>query len=490
MSDQLNNNLIRFIKKMLKSSKPQSWNTPPDSVFDNALIEIAAQNQGRKRKKTRRAIAVLIATGFLGAAFIFQLKVNQMNQKIENLEGMIAADDQENIESGALPTIEIGAAAVTSSGKGQIMTKTLDAGYKAGTDLIIGSKTKGQFSGLEIETSSVKMAHPAEVFQPIKNQIQLPDNGNAEGVINPHIENAPNETADLRQNYHFHMLDSRPALVRGYSPTLTVLPQSGAPGIPGSRKLAIGVSMGANFSTLVMKGGGGSSILTEYDKFYSGFSVDGMVEYKLSNRWSAVFTLSYHQLKSQSRSQLNTAYDSANETFDNSGSAMYSAMGNIETPLGDHGTVFQFYTASLTAQDGDIITYMTDIDQSLNVLSASLGGRYTPVQIRNTEMFVGFGADFSNELNSSNTMQTETYMGKQLIGGSVERPDELSKHAFNYFSLYGEVGGRFVVGKRTDLVTTLRYTRSLSSLRTAGTNEPRTFVSQISPSIGINYYLK
>ena len=508
MSDRLNNNLIRFIKRMLKSSDPQPWNTPPDSVFDNALIEIAARNQGLKRKKNRRALAVLITAGILGMAFLLQFEFHQLNRKIENLEGMITSENSDNIDSETLPATDISTVEIIPSSQSQLVRQTSDREHKTGAEhnavvehnTVVEHSTgvehhtdienKSQFENLEIEKSGAKTAHPDEIFRPIESQFNVLESSGPEGAINPHNSHALNETQELRETYRFQRLDTRSVLMADPDPSLTAMPSPAAPRILGSRKFAVGVSLGADFSTLVMKGDGGASILTEYDKYYCGFSVDGVAEYKLSNRWSAVFMVSYHKLKSQSRSRLNIAYDSSNETFDNSGNAMYSALGNIETPLGDHGTVFQFYTTSLTAQDGDMITYMTDIDQSLNVLSASLGGRYTPVQLRKIDLFVGFGADFSHELNSSNRMLTEMYMEDKFLGEFEEQPLELSKHAFNYFSLYGEVGARFIVGERTDFVAILRYTRSLSSLRTTGTNEPRTYVSQISPSIGINYYLQ
>ena len=488
MSIRRNNNLTRFIRKMLENSDAQQWNTPPDSVFENALVEVAAINLEQKRKRRRRAAVVLVAALLLLTTGLFLHEFYQMNQKIENLEVMIAADDTDAAASTITEETLIKSAVEETEAPSAITNDATDSGNNAPigrNESVVASESREENRGAAM--SDVHNAHLAEKETPAN---ELANNSiSNDGAIGPHDRTRSMVTIEPREDFYFprvSSIDEAPTLEESTAPQVPGLVE---PTLSKSRRLAIDLSMTSNFSTLVMKGEGGQAIITEYDKYYCGLGVSAGIEYKFSDRWSAVFRASYSQWNNHSRSQSSLAYNSANETVDQAGNPMYSTSGMIETPLGDHETLLNFYTSSVAPQDGDMITYMTDVDQSINVLSTSIGGRYTPLQIGRSALFVGMGADYTHELNSSNDMRTETYMQDKLLAALEERPQILSKHEVNYFSLYGEMGARIFLGGRTDLTTTLRYTRSLSSLRTAGTNEPKTFLSQISPTVGVNYYL-
>ena len=87
MSHNSKDNLFRFFRSRLKASnKEADWNTPPDSVFDNAMGELVKTKENKRR---RILVPLILAGGFILLSFIsFSIYdyINGLNTKVQNLE--------------------------------------------------------------------------------------------------------------------------------------------------------------------------------------------------------------------------------------------------------------------------------------------------------------------------------------------------------------------------------------------------------------------
>ena len=97
MSKNSKDSLFRFLESKLKGSKDNvgPWNTPPDSVFDNAMTEV---NKLKNNNGRRKLFPFFLLFGFgllLLVAIMAFYRINSLNTKVQTLEEYVISIQSE-----------------------------------------------------------------------------------------------------------------------------------------------------------------------------------------------------------------------------------------------------------------------------------------------------------------------------------------------------------------------------------------------------------
>ena len=470
MNEKGFNDLSGFLRRILAENVPRGWNTPPDSVFDGAMAQIdQAANANRKRNR-KRGILLVLLVGAIGLVSLVGFEFLQMHSQIASLESEVNAILQEDSDQ-LLPaegTAVMNQSSPAKSNERQLIDIT--------TSVI--SNTKNVLDQLNDVPGSVESALPVE------NKTSSID-GSSQS--NDAIVAAGPAHIMVQQELPLQALNGiETPLDLSVEDALPVV----EPLVPevAKRRLSMGLTAGPNWSTLHMSGGEGKAMITEYDRYYGGFQVELDLAYRFANRWTVTGAVSFDQMNNRSLTQMNTAYDVSNETVDGQGNPMYSTEGIVSTPIGDHSTIFEFYTNG-TGQNGEMLTNMSQVEQRLNLITATLGVKYDLIAKGRTRVYVGSGIRYSHQLSTSHDMRTEMYMQQKLLNVLEEAPQEIDNQSRGFVSFNVNGGVGYLISERVEATVGLMYARSITSLRNTAGGQPSTHISLISPTVGVRYYL-
>ena len=492
MNRQTNENLYRFIRSVLRRAERSAspWNTPPDSVFENAMVEIEAIRQDENKRRRRRSILLLalLVPLVLGAGMVWYM-VN-LDDKIDTLETRIesihTAQNDKSDEAGQ--TSDPGDAGDQDQGIAQ-------AGANDGQNIIrertgvsntTENKTTPYFNNNLNE--AIPNASKSDVNGIKSTQSEQPGLSTTSAIRQ---DNMQTQAVD-REQFALTSLSSTWPGTEGFATSPDFNLDDNVAGIPVVEKARsrffVSVSGQANFSRLTMRDiPPGPPELAGYDKFYSGGGAEVMLGYRINARLSGVLGASYSHVRNQSQMTDAMLYDSALETTDPLGNPMYSTDCDLMTPMGTHLATLQFYTSGLNGNDGDMIRNSTDIEQKLSIWTTSLGVRYKLFTRDRFDLEVGGGGSFSYVSRANHVMHTSLFLEDQYVSTTDITTDWLDYQSHNFFSAYGEFVASYRLNSAWALSLTGRASHSLSSLLNTGTGEPRTYLRQFTLGLGIAY---
>ena len=71
------------------------WNIPPDRVFDDAMIEVAAIGKARRDRRRRIGVLILLLIGLVSAGWLLNNHIDRLNARIIQLETQLAEQEIE-----------------------------------------------------------------------------------------------------------------------------------------------------------------------------------------------------------------------------------------------------------------------------------------------------------------------------------------------------------------------------------------------------------
>lgn len=170
------------------------------------------------------------------------------------------------------------------------------------------------------------------------------------------------------------------------------------------------VSGGHFLSNLSMTNGQlNSDVLSDYDRFYSGWQLNTGMLYQLSQNTNVGLELGLYKAINHSLYENAMIYNTANEYTNGDGEVVYSTKMNVRTPMGDFEEDMTMKVKSGEMQDGDVMDTKTNIDQRITFVSLNAVVNQQLFTRNNFKLILTAGIGLNRIVSNSSEMDMHMY---------------------------------------------------------------------------------
>ena len=446
------------------------WNIPPDRVFDEAMIDVAAIANSRKRRRRRIGAIILFLVGLLACIGFINDHINNLHTRIQELE----AEIKNSAFAESNHTKEVSFEEEPPSDIASIDIPLTEPENNVDNNSALPTQSINRVDNIS-NTVSTKMA--AQSLSATEDVDIIED---ASFMLN---ETIPHGLLSLQ------LIERKISAVNYASGIPALRLNSSIPAVNNQEednRITLAFIPTTYLSWARMDNiTPGSYSLTKYGNLRSSYGAQLYASVPLSDSWSLTGGLSYSTIRNQSELNDQFEYDENNQYSNNHGLQMYASNIEVMTPLGMHENSASFDVSNFGLHDGSIVGNHTYLDQSIRIISLNTGIRKSFKLSNKLSAFAGAGMSYSLIENYCSDMQMHFYDGTEMI-------DELSFHSEDgsglnkhFISLNGEFGFNLALSQDWGINLTGTYSRGMTDL-TKGPG--RTFMNFV--GIGTGIYLK
>ena len=450
------------------------WNIPPDRVFDDAMIEVAAIGKARRNRRRRIGVLILLLIGLMSAGWLLNNHIDRLNARIIQLETQLAEQEIEISNPNDNRVIEENNLIENNTGGSIHLTETnsIPKENVNSTTNIIQRQQAPALTKIYTEKDLLN----------VHELMDVQDNAQA---LTSQIANVSNqdiitigEIGARSQSILYSSLIPEIGLAFSSYPEIMKEDHS------GNITLALIPTTYVSWARMdnILPG---SYALTKYGDLRSSYGVQLAGNFPIKNSLSITGGLAFSSIRNRSELSDQIEYDVNNQYSNNSGQQMYTSNIEIMTPLGMHENATSFDVSNFSLQDGSVIENRTQLDQSIRIISLQTGLRNSFRISDRLSAFAGVGLSYSIIENYCSDMHMQLYDGADMIDEFDIHTEDGSALNNNFFSLNGELGVNFSIGTNWGINLTGSYNRGLTDL-TRGSSQ--TYFNSV--GIGTGFYLK
>ena len=346
--------LDEFFRNRLGSVEKESWNTPSNLVFENAMAQLD-KNRRRGFFWLFRGLLILIIVGFAVWSFT----------TIGSLENKLASVKVTETPSKAM----------------QIEEKKKPAEQTILADQIIVDQVEDK-PVLKYSSPSFKNTLPdlAELRNPISHQ-SMEYGFKSEQVHKPNAQtDFISEEIEVEPEIFEEVESSTEAQRPDTLPSETKSEDIAAEG-EQNRSRQLYVFGGLNWSSLNMTAAEPlPDNLKEYDNWYLGWQYGIGIQKSIKGRWSYDLGFSFTHLENRSKFVDVSEYDEINESVNSNGELRYNTSLGFESPFNPFSGAVSFNPDGQDLKQGDPMQVELAINNRFQVWGTSFGVSYSIIQ--------------------------------------------------------------------------------------------------------------
>ncbi len=249
------------------------------------------------------------------------------------------------------------------------------------------------------------------------------------------------------------------------------------------------VEAGYSLSSLSMKNMEGQAFeLTEYDQFYSGYSLGIGYQQILNDKLEIIYDASYNRINNHSLYQAEMAYDAQNSYMNGAGELMYKAAFAVESPMGGFNEEVAFRLEDNATADGEMLENKTHISEVYQIVRTGGALKYNFLGNHRIQFYAKAGLGANYLLAIDQQMDAKVYRdGTMMMNKEIENKLEENINRFFISATVG-TGFSFQLSDHISSGIELGYQKALSNLREApSTGDAKTYLNTINVSAQMNY---
>ncbi|NNE25807.1 MAG: hypothetical protein HKN09_03095 [Saprospiraceae bacterium] len=471
MSAQSHDDINKIFQSKLKDTDSGDgyWNIPPDRVFDEAMIDVAAMRKARRNRRRRIGALLLLLIGLTTVGWLLNNHINQLNARIHQLETQV----------------EIYAESKSKTSDEVVLAQSNVITVKSGKEMELEESVFiNQNNTPTNSNSAAKVLDDVAVTNPGSEQKSFNHESEPVNYIPLVTSNLTPELLWIQEiDTPEHSVSYRRSVPELF---LTWSEASG----PDKEELNNGITLAlipttfiswARMDNIMPE----SYALTKYGDLRSSYGLQLSGAIPLNKSLSVTGGLALSSIRNRSLLNDQFEYDLDNQYSNNNGLQMYSSNIEIVTPLGIHENVTSFDVSNFSLQDGSTIENRTQLDQSIRIVSFHTGLRNSFKVSDRISAFAGVGLSYSIIENYCSDMLMQLYDGTDMIDEFDIHTEDGSALNNNFFSLNGELGLNLSLGRNWGISLIGSYSKGMSDL-TRGPSQ--TYFDNI--GIGTGIYLK
>lgn len=465
MENNEHNELDSFFRKRLKNAGDQvgSWNTPPVSVFDDAISQINGSNS-----KKRRVIWFLAILSFIVLVVFVAwslLKIDNLSSKLEASENANASLQNSNNYRSS-----------------QMLDVNVDSNSKYSEGIKSNSFPNNNYADIEGPNGSLSsVSH-------FKAPVQNPNLNKPEVLPNTlKLLNESDFTSstfyvkselllaefDIKGRYFLLSLYNRKENIAGQR--IPFLPMH----LKKEKQLKVIMKLGPEFSSLSMSSPDGlSDKLTKYDKNYAGFQLGVGIRNQVTSKLRLETMLNFKALTNQSQYKTEHTYKKTNEFQSQNGQLTYASMVDIESPMGVYNEEFVMTLNGNSIADKQELIQATDISSNLSVVNVDLGLAYSLVKKNAWDFYVQTDIGANYILQITEKMESKMYLNEIMI----------DKNLFSKIAI-DKVNPIFVTGSLS-LGVNRHFANGVFVGSKVGYNGSFNSIRKVDPNVGVTTHIK
>ena len=502
-------NFEHTINKKLDQAgqRPEAWNTPPEGIFDAAML---IMNPSKKRKRRLFILPLLGILLITLAGFYFvndsgsNVATFSENQFIKSNNNQITI---EKTQSSVTPlSVDVNNKEVVNSESSEALeveeSKTQN---KKSTSNSVGQSKKlsainnsNKSSTNNSKFAEIKQAK--DLKQKLKSSSSGVNNGNVllNPTIKPKLSAAKNTAANASVNTPIKKNS------RILEPTVLEIPRfllSGLPIVPFNPKAKVAPDLTLNISNIdkqnnnpLRRSIGLSSLLLNSKNVCSGITAEmeniGQLsslglslsyEQSISTQWAWGSSISWSRLRSTAIARSDLLYNSTNETTEN-GMTYYNMSMDVETPFGLFSSAALFPVDPSMISDDELIKFESKMGQRLELASIHFTVKRYFGNSSKLRFFAGPQIGYNHILNLKSDMDMKVEMYDQVM----MEMKEINKDKFDlkrgFISVGLKMGFEKRISENSFFILGLGGSQSLFSLRKS--NSVSLKINQLNASIG------
>ncbi len=525
--------LDKYIQSKLSDdhADENGWNVPSMSVLDGALDSMTSPNIEPNETIANTSIfanfrnwfiLLILLLGIAGAAW-FVTKDDQNTQQISAVEQTNTQAQTSRAATKEIPTTtfqettkvaaetkplvtieeaKTGKTDKPKANKQQVKTNKITNKTKASTS---NADTSIKPTTTKINRANVIASLPNEekATTPINKNLLNKNNTNILAFVANEIQEEPaenvllkakEETKNLsqaRKHIVINMLSNIPQeIVSNLDNKLNINHQQLVePNKPSQKSGQYFVEAGYSLSSLTMKNMEGQAFeLTEYDQFYSGYSIGIGYQQILNDKLELIYDASYNRINNHSLYQAEMAYDEQNSYTNDEGELMYKAAFEVESPMGGFNEEVAFRLEDNATADGEMLNNKTHISEVYQIVQSSAALKYNFLGNNRIQLYAKAGLGANYLLAIDQQMDAKVYRdGTMMMNKEIEHTLEDNINRFFVSATVG-TGFSFQISDHISTGIELGYQKALSNLREAPSNgDAKTYLNTINVSAQMNY---
>lgn len=495
--------LEELMRSRLLDGKPanNSWNVPPDSVFEDAMNAIDAEKKDRRKPFffILFVFAIILAISLL--TYRLNQKITHLNTEFNELKSQSVTNElspEKNFANDAI------SGNISNEKNNESLSKTKDLTPIQSNSLNSASpnNSKKNIKPNRSNTSRIINASPTKNFTfPLKLQSSITNGENnlfntRTSIIENKEQNSSfgdNSLNKLDQDQTINSLATKHFLIRS-NLQLISLPEEmsellHAVKMPEKESKKSSFSLfafaGANISSIDMKNMSETSFsLTGYEEYCVGYQLGIGSAYQLNNKWALNSNLSYTTAKNRSDYLADYKYDQGKEYTNNLGEVLYVDNMVIESPMHPMTETVSFKTTSSGPVHGDMMQTKVAFDQILHLVNLGIGVDYTIHETDKTKITSGLGIRGQYLVSMKENVDMQLYHGAHMMMEKSASHNSLDNMNRTLVAPFGKIGFDFKIDDQNTIMLTGSYYHPLTSIRQAGSAvEPTTYLKNIEFSV-------
>lgn len=485
MNKREEKNITEFFQDQFASDKldGQGWNNPPDSIFSEALNEIALQNNKKKdRKKVFFVLSSILLLVFTFGSF-FIVKLTKLEKQLDVItteqpsapnnfvnskplsQKNIPTDTKQILSAPVVSKSKIVTApsvSSVSSSSRQLEFKNLKRAQNSATP------TKNKSANIK-DDSLEKKSKANNLFAEERGLKRKPIQFKTAALLNPQLKIENLESRSL--------FDKQIELAQLENPQLEK---------DNYAQNTLSLLIRSNATSLKMLGQLDSNQkLTEYDRLYFGYGLEFAYEIPLARKISLIPSFSFNKLNNETESEFYLNYIKSLETPMNQSEAEYSMDYNMNTPVVDLENSMNFMVDPSLTENGDLIKANSRIRHSLSVINSSAALRY--YFIKNSK--ISLSSDLPLGLNYVTHFESKVLSAYSMNSSVLGQEEKYMSDKHQLKNFYGTIGistqFQYNLSNKLNLNFGFGYSHSLNSIRNNPLVDSKTYLVNWSSKIGV-----
>jgi len=498
----MDHKLFEFLKSRLSNPPQEDWNTPSDSIFENAIKELNAQKASSQKdsKSNSKKPLLLLLFLLIGTYAVYNISQNSdisdeqtiaiktenasNNNTISKVEGdkSIIASEGENIE---IQKSDVENNDIASSSNNINSNKIIDSKINSGL-------TNNQFNRVSNSDTNRNIAQNTSfrndaISENISTERRIQLNSNL--VIN---EVQKSNSPKLQQIELLPITEDLISFDNSYTLDANGLDFDPAAVTPVSNfhnKKNFGIVLNNTFTRSQMRNNKSAEFddLNIDSQYSHGTGIKVNFKLPIHKGLSVVTGVSYNKINSKSRYEATSDIKSDNFLMDASGDEFYVDDMIVYTPFGSHETPVVKPMNHQTLSSKSNVTNSTVIEQDVSFGSLDIGLAYDFKSSNKLSYFVSSGLGINALLKTTTSLNSTILMDGLRMWGIADQITEGADFQNYFINIHTDAGLAYRLNDKFSLSFSAGYAQTINSkVEHIDNLNSKTFLNQINLGVGFN----
>lgn len=501
--------LDKFFKSRLNKAPETDWNTPPFSILDDALDQIAMQEPPKRRVGFLWFISGAVMLSVIVAVVYNIHRINHIQHDLTRLQSSkIQNVDESEINklqhSDALKKYEESYANVVSPSEVISPKVVLTENYEA----------KGMtFNESKLERSLVnkKRISPVDKKNELNTQLShaLTKSDDLEltsrGISNSQLSSGQSLSQDDRSYVFIPLIStknnqalpsqsigsvhSKDSLISSDIQLNPVLDPNNDNDNKNNNPLSLFLTTGVLQSCIKMTNVTESSYsLTEYDQWNTGYFAGLGLLKRVNNQFTLSTALTYNRTNNNSLFQDNMNYNIDNMITQPDGSVLYESNIYVESPMATYNDKIALRLLDDQVANGEVLNNKTKIKETYHYLKLSANIGYELFNINKLRGAFSLDLGINYMIAANQSLNTQIYHWDDMIMTNLLENEIGSQVNRLHLSSMLRFGLDYSITDKMLLGVELGYEKGLSSMRQySNSSLPKAYINSIRTGLRLGY---